>query len=62
MIFGKVVCFFKGHKRGRFVHGPISAGISLNGPVTIRPYNVFACPRCGRETRYKVKAIQRDQP
>lgn len=47
MILGRVVCFFKGHKRGKFV------------PQVGDFYNpnekLFKCPRCGHETRYKVK-------
>jgi len=41
-LIGKLICWRKGHLRG-----------------TLRSYSatqkVFACPRCGRETRYKVK-------
>lgn len=41
-LIGRVVCLFKGHKRGVF-----------SGEAFL--YKYFKCPRCGRETRYKVK-------
>ena len=47
-IFGRFVCYFMGHKRGK----PIPE--HLNGAYG--EYRVFSCPRCGRITKYKVKA------
>jgi predicted RNA-binding Zn-ribbon protein involved in translation (DUF1610 family) len=56
MIFGRIVCFFKGHKRGKrigfsFGHQPVSTN-----------FRHFQCPRCGRETRYKVKSENHGAP
>ena len=49
MIFGKIVCLFKGHKRGKLkLHDPDP--LALRGET-----KTYACPRCGHETRYKVK-------
>lgn len=43
-MFGKLRCWWKGkHLRGRFVR-------SEDG------FKVYACPRGGRETRYRVKS------
>lgn len=39
---------FKGHKRGRFSY------IDKLGLPT-EQFKVYVCPRCGHETRYKVK-------
>jgi len=43
MIFGRIVCLFKGHRRGKFVE-------------ETELERIYACSRCGRETRYRVKA------
>lgn len=41
-MIGKLICFFKGHKRGKLVS-------------QVGDLRTFHCPRCGHETRYKVK-------
>lgn len=46
-LVGKIICLFKGHRRGKLVR--VSPGVHL----------IYACPRCGRETRYKVKPESR---
>lgn len=38
----KLICIFRGHRRGRFVK--IENGL-----------RIFSCPRCGREKTYKTK-------
>lgn len=43
-MLAKLICFFKGHKRGKRVES------LSNGTV-----KVFECPRCGRRTEYKAK-------
>jgi hypothetical protein len=44
MSIGKIICWFKKkHLRGRFLRAEDG-------------FRVYACPRCGRETRYKEKA------
>lgn len=45
-MLGRVICFFKGHRRGKEMTHPVEA---LGG----RRY--FACPRCGRVTSYKLR-------
>jgi transcription elongation factor Elf1 len=45
---GRVVCAVLGHRRGKRIFG-ITVG-------TQKPEKIFKCPRCGRETRYKVKS------
>lgn len=48
-LIGKIVCLFKGHKRGKRVYGhPSATAYSDN-------VRIYACPRCSNETRYKVK-------
>lgn len=42
-MFGKLICWWKGHKRAKFVRA--------DGDV-----RVLACPRCGHETRRKSRA------
>lgn len=44
-MIAKLICLFKGHKRGKFVRA------EENGRV-----KVYGCPRCSRETRYKSPA------
>lgn len=43
-MLAKLKCWFKGHKRGKFLRA------EENGRT-----KVFGCPRCGRETSYKGK-------
>lgn len=43
-MISKLICFFRGHKRGKRVDS------QDNGKL-----KVFACPRCGRRTEYKAK-------
>ena len=45
-LIGRIVCFFKGHKRGKFIREA-----DIDGDL----YRLYNCPRCERETRYKVK-------
>lgn len=40
-LIGRIVCMFKGHRRGVRVFTPDGG------------HRVFACPRCGNERRYK---------
>lgn len=40
------ICWLKGHRRGKSVR------TEMNLVLGVR---TFACPRCGHETRYKVK-------
>lgn len=48
-LIGRIICALTKHKRGRFVRS-IDNG-------TLRPLTkVYACPRCGRESVYRVKA------
>lgn len=47
-LFGAIACYFRGHKRGK------SWGEEIDGSWL---YRVFACPRCGRTTRYKHKSL-----
>lgn len=49
-LISRAICFFRGHKRGRPAEY-FYAGRSVTTPG----FRTFACPRCGRETRYKVK-------
>lgn len=44
-MIAKLICWWRGHKRGRPVR--IENGV-----------RVLSCPRCGRETRRKVKGEQ----
>lgn len=44
-MFSKLMCWLKGHRRGKFVRA------EQNGQI-----KVYACPRCKRETSYKAKA------
>lgn len=50
-MIGKLICWWTGkHRRGKFLrvdHGS-------------EQFNVYACPRCSRETRYKVRAKSAD--
>jgi len=39
-MIGKLICLFKGHLRGEIVR--VYGG-----------YNIFVCPRCGHEKKYK---------
>jgi hypothetical protein len=53
MIFGRVICMFKGHKRGRLVRtvqGSPKVAVGFQNETKF-----YACPRCGHETRYKVR-------
>lgn len=43
-LIGRLVCRWQGHKRGKFLRA------EDNGRT-----KVFQCPRCTRETRYKLK-------
>jgi len=54
MILGRIVCLFKGHKRGKF-----SRTVEVEPNIRV---GIFACPRCGRETRYKVKPAPAQSP
>ena len=49
MIFGRLVCLFKGHRRGKFIGTTMDRDGNFNG------LKVYACPRCGREKKYKFK-------
>jgi hypothetical protein len=57
MIFGRIVCLFKGHRRGK------EADLKGDGYSDDRRVlqargagmRLLRCPRCGHETRYKVK-------
>jgi len=44
----KLICYFRGHRRGKLLVSVFDAKIG-------RQVMVYACPRCGRETTYKVK-------
>jgi hypothetical protein len=48
-LIGRIVCLFRGHRRGHYVS---------DTPT----HKVFRCPRCGRETRYKVKDQSKGTP
>jgi transcription elongation factor Elf1 len=52
-LIGRIVCLFKGHKRGK--RQPI------NSPADVE-VAIFACPRCGHQTRYKVKDQSKGTP
>lgn len=43
-MFGWLICWFKGHKRGKLVD--VYEGVSI-----------YACPRCGRTRKYRRKAV-----
>jgi hypothetical protein len=49
-MFARLICWARGHKRGKLhrvePHGE---------PAQINLTKVFRCPRCKRETRYKMK-------
>lgn len=49
------ICWFFGHKRGKPVdrRGDFASGPP--GLMAERTHQTYACPRCGRETRYKIK-------
>jgi hypothetical protein len=47
-LIGRIVCLFKGHRRGKFAH----QGIVIDG-ARLRTYR---CERCGAEWRRKIKA------
>jgi hypothetical protein len=53
-LIGRIVCLLNGHKRGKLV--------TVDSPLNLLPYRAFACPRCGRETRYKVKDQSKGTP
>lgn len=44
-MIARLICWWKGHKRGKFLRA------ENNGRTKI-----FGCPRCKRETRYPQKA------
>jgi hypothetical protein len=53
VILGKFICALPrklggGHKRGKLIP-------EQEMPGTRAIYRYFACPRCGRETEYKIK-------
>lgn len=50
MIFGRVICFFKGHKRGK------PTVFDGNGNAALPGEKFFRCSRCGRVRKYKVKS------
>jgi hypothetical protein len=56
-LIGRIVCLFKGHRRG-------VALLPTDPPHVPGDQNVkrFRCPRCGRETRYKVKDQSKGTP
>jgi len=69
MILGRIVCLFKGHRRGKFVStiGGLQirpGGLNYVGPDgnLLPEQKIYRCPRCGRETRYKVKAAAAQRP
>lgn len=45
---GKVICYFKGHRRGKLVSQSLD---TRDGKRT----STYACGRCGRRSVYKVK-------
>jgi hypothetical protein len=55
VILGRIVCLFKGHRRGKF-----DRKVTPDDGASI--WSVFICPRCGRETRYKIKPMPAEAP
>jgi len=55
--FSWLACKMHGHKRGKFLReeGGDTFVIENDEPIRTPRVRVFECPRCGRETRYKVK-------
>ena len=56
MILGRIICFFYGHRRGKPTDNSLGRHSQQTG------VKVFQCPRCGRETRYKLKDQNRGTP
>lgn len=53
-LIGRIVCFFKGHRRGKYIREA-----DINGDL----YKLYGCPRCGHETRYnKIKDENKGSP
>lgn len=56
-IVGKIVCFFKGHKRGKEVmlvaDGMTDDAAAIQARAEGR--RLYRCPRCWHQTSYKVK-------
>jgi DNA-directed RNA polymerase subunit RPC12/RpoP len=50
-LIGRIVCWAKGHRRG------VQVGAIGQESMGNRE-RLFACPRCGHKTRYKVKPKQ----
>lgn len=48
-LLGKLACLFSGHKRGIFSR--FDKADADTAAITV--FKVYACPRCGHETRYK---------
>lgn len=61
--FSWLACKFHGHKRGKFLReeGGDTFYIEGDEPHRTERERVYACPRCGRETRYKVKPKEKAQ-
>ena len=52
-MFGKLICWWqRKHKRGKLLRKD-TVPVVMNGESVGVIYNVYACPRCGHETRYK---------
>jgi predicted RNA-binding Zn-ribbon protein involved in translation (DUF1610 family) len=49
-MIGKLICFFKGHKRGKLVASVFDAKIG-------KQVTEYSCPRCGRIKTYKAKVM-----
>ena len=47
-MIGKLICFLKGHNRGKLVASVFDAKIG-------KQVKTYACARCGHRTVYKVK-------
>jgi hypothetical protein len=56
-LIGRIVCLFKGHRRGKRLFPS-----SLPADLYAAGFDYYACPRCGRETRYKVKDQSKGTP
>jgi DNA-directed RNA polymerase subunit RPC12/RpoP len=48
-----IICFFRGHRRGKLVGNDF--GSDEGCETAYVKARTFACPRCGRRTKYKVR-------